>query len=137
MEIRPYSDSDRSEVVELWKTVFPGSTGHNDPEAAIDRKVAVADSLFLVAVDADTVVGTVMCGYDGHRGWIYSVAVDPGFRRRGIGTQLMERAEHSLADLGCPKINLQTLSGNAEVVGFYRHLGFTTEERISMGKLIH
>ncbi|MEM1293507.1 MAG: GNAT family N-acetyltransferase, partial [Cyanobacteria bacterium P01_H01_bin.162] len=74
-------------------------------------------------------------GYDDHRGWIYSLAVAPELRRCGIGSQLMRHAEHELALLGCPKINLQVRADNAEVVAFYESLGFRAEARISMGKL--
>lgn len=73
-------------------------------------------------------------GYDGHRGWLYTVAVRPDVQRRGIGRALVQRAEESLAALGCPKVNLQVMTSNAAVVGFYERLGYGVEERISMGK---
>ena len=136
MNIRNYAPADRNQVVSLWDAVFPGSTGHNDPGSSIDRKVASNDGLFFVAADGDAIVGTVLAGYDGHRGWLYSVAVDPGRRRSGIGSQLVRHAEQALAELGCPKMNIQVRADNAAVVAFYESLGFRTEERISMGKLI-
>lgn len=77
-----------------------------------------------------------MAGYDGHRGWIYSVAVEPNYRRQGVGTALMAVAEHALKDKGCVKINLQILDGNSAVTAFYSSLGFAIEKRISMGKKI-
>jgi ribosomal protein S18 acetylase RimI-like enzyme len=136
MKIRNYESSDCAEVVELWDAVFPNSTGHNDPKASIGRKVAADDGLFFVAVDGDSIVGTVLAGYDGHRGWLYSVAVAPNRRRDGIGSQLIRHAEQALAQRGCPKLNIQVRADNAAVVAFYESLGFQTEERISMGKLI-
>ena len=136
MEIRDYRSSDQPHVVSLWDTVFPNSTGHNDPHDAIDRKVAADDRLFFVADQADRIVGTVLAGYDGHRGWIYSLAVVPDRRRDGIGTQLVRHAEQALARLGCPKLNLQIHADNAAVVAFYESLGFHTEARISMGKIL-
>ena len=72
--------------------------------------------------------------YDSHRGRVYYVAVSPRYRRRGIGTALMERAEKELARLGCPKVNLQVRASNEDVVTFYTKLGYEVEERISMGK---
>ena len=75
------NDVHRNDVIHLWKTVFGYETAHNRPSLAIDKKIAVNDDLFFVAVDKDAVVGTVMAGYDGHRGWIYSVAVSPSRRR--------------------------------------------------------
>ena len=136
MLIRNYGPADRAQVVSLWNAVFPNSTGHNDPNSSIDRKVAVDDGLFFVAEEGNTIVGTVMAGYDGHRGWLYSVAVAPGQRRGGIGSQLVHHAEQALAQRGCPKLNLQVLAENAEVVAFYESLGFHIEPRISMGKLL-
>ena len=74
-----------------------------------------------------------MAGYDGHRGWLYAVAVDHAHRRNGIGRQLVRQALDALRQLGCIKANLQIRSDNAEVVTFYESLGFCIEDRISMG----
>lgn len=136
MKIRNYESADCAHVVELWDAVFPGSIGHNDPKASIDRKLAADDGLFFVSVDGDSIVGTVLAGYDGHRGWLYSVAVAPDRRRDGIGSQLIRHAEQALAQRGCPKLNIQVRADNAAVVAFYESLGFQIEERISMGKLV-
>jgi ribosomal protein S18 acetylase RimI-like enzyme len=81
-------------------------------------------------------VGTVMGGYDGHRGWIYTLAVDPAYRRRGIATALVRQVEGLLAERGCLKVNLQVLASNPQTVGFYQKLGYSVEERVSMGKLL-
>jgi len=136
MKVRNYAPTDRNQVVALWNDVFPGSTGHNDPEESIDRKVAVDDGLFFVALDGDVIVGTALAGYDGHRGWLYSLAVSPDCQRCGIGTKLVRHAEQVLAQRGCPKLNLQVRADNAAVVAFYESLGYQSEERISMGKLL-
>ena len=136
LHVRHFEGADRYDVIALWRAAFPGSTGHNDPATAIDRKCQFNDGLFFVADLDAKVVGTVMAGYDGHRGWIYSLAVDPAQRRQGIGTELIRHAERALADLGCAKVNLQVRSSNASVVAFYRSLGFAIEERISMGRLL-
>ena len=92
MQIREYRPTDQPAVVALWNNVFPNSTGHNDPRAAIERKVAMDDNLFFVADEAGGIVGTVLAGYDGHRGWIYSLAVAPDRRRRGVASLLMRHA---------------------------------------------
>jgi ribosomal protein S18 acetylase RimI-like enzyme len=126
----------RGQVIDLWRTVFAYETPHNQPGLAIDRKLEVKDDLFWVAMDGPGVVGTTMAGYDGHRGWIYSVAVHPSRRKQGIGTQLMARAEQALAERGCMKINLMILGGNEAVAAFYSSLGYAVEPRISMGKTI-
>jgi len=136
MEIRNFVTADRKNVVSLWNETFPKSTGHNEPESSIDRKVKANDGLFFVATDGDKIVGTILAGYDGHRGWLYSVAVDSSFRRRGIGSKLVRHAESVLAELGCPKLNLQVRATHSSVGGFYKSLGFQIEERISMGKIL-
>jgi ribosomal protein S18 acetylase RimI-like enzyme len=134
--IRTYDESDESSVVALWREVFPGEGGHNEPTRAIRDKLAYQRELFFVAMLDDTVVGTVMAGYDGHRGWIYRVAVSPRHQRRGIGAALIRNAESRLITLGCPKINLQVLASNAGVVAFYERLGYHLEQRVSLGKLL-
>ena len=135
--IIPYADAiHRGQVVALWEKVFGYEAAHNKPGLAIDKKLAVDDQLFFVAVADDAVVGTVMAGYDGHRGWIYSVAVAPSHRRQGIGSRLLAHAERALIGKGCVKINLQILEGNESVVAFYAKFGYAVEKRISMGKRI-
>ena len=135
--IKGYEDAvHRSEVVALWEAVFAYEAAHNRPGLAIDKKLAVDDQLFFVALADHTVVGTVMAGYDGHRSWIYSVAVASTHRRQGIGSRLVAHAERALIGKGCVKINLQILEGNESVTAFYKTLGYAVEKRISMGKRI-
>jgi ribosomal protein S18 acetylase RimI-like enzyme len=135
--ITEYADEvHRSQVVALWETVFGYDAPHNNPRLVIDKKVEADDHLFFVAVDGAPVVGTIMAGYDGHRGWIYSVAVAPSHRRRGIGSRLVGHAEHALTGKGCLKINLQIMEGNESVAEFYSSLGYAVERRVSMGKRI-
>ena len=93
--------------------------------------------LLLVAVEGDRVIGTVMGGYDGHRGWIYSMAVDESQRHRRVGSVLMGEIEKELKALGCMKVNLQVVPSNSGVVRFYERLGFSVEDRISMGKQLY
>ncbi|MGN2386630.1 GNAT family acetyltransferase [Pseudomonas syringae] len=137
-----YSDSHhRLAVIQLWKTVFNDTTPHNRPDLSIDKKLAVEDRLFFVATAtdddrADRIVGTILAGYDGHRGWLYSVAVDPQQRGKGLGSALVKHAEQALAHLGCVKINLQIHAFNESVQAFYQTLGYTSEPVISMGKRI-
>jgi len=120
--IRPFEASDRQQLEELWARVFPDDPPWNAPE------------FLLVAVIGDRILAAVMAGFDGVRGWMYHLAVAPEFRRRGIATQLVRAAESGLQRLGCPKVNVQVRSTNAEVVAFYRSLGYTIEERISLGR---
>ena len=136
MHIRPCTDDDRAGVIALWERVFPDDPPHNAPPRMLDAKLAANDGLLFVAVDADTVFGTAMAGYDGHRGWLYAVAVSPGHRRRGIGTALVRHVVATLRSMGCIKVNLQVRATNTAVVGFYESLGFEVEERVSMGMRI-
>jgi ribosomal protein S18 acetylase RimI-like enzyme len=135
--ITSYSDAvHRSQVVHLWETVFGYEAAHNTPSLAIDKKLEVNDDLFFVALLAGAVVGTVLAGYDGHRGWLYSVAVHPAHRKEGLGSALIRCAEQALIKRGCMKINLQIMSGNERVSAFYASLGYAVEQRTSMGKRI-
>jgi phosphinothricin acetyltransferase len=135
MEIRAFREPDETPVSALWTTVFGDVAGHNRPDRMIRCKLRVQRELFFVALLGGRLVGTVIGGYDGHRGWIYCLAVDPDVRRRGIGTALLRHVERALAARGCPKINLQARASNASTVAFYEKHGYIVEERISMGKI--
>lgn len=136
MEIRAYDDRYRDQVAEIWKTALGYADARNDPDMAIDKKLRANDGLFFVAVEDEKAVGTIMAGYDGHRGWIYSLGVLPEYRKKRIGTLLLHHAESRLIGLGCVKINLQIVQSNEAVAGFYLKNGYRVEERISMGKVI-
>lgn len=127
----------RASVIALWNSVFDYPTQHRLPSRSIDMKLAMQDKLFFVAMAGQAVIGTVLAGYDGHRGWLYSVAVDPQHRRQGIGEALVKHAEAALHKLGCLKINLQVVSTNSEIVPFYESLGYSVEPHISMGKRLY
>ncbi len=127
----------RAGVIALWRATFHYGTPHNEPELALQKKLEVDDQLLFVASDEQGhVTGTAMGGYDGHRGWIYSVAVAEGCRRRGLGTRLVKRVETALRLRGCLKINLQVAAGNESNLGFYENLGYAVEPRISLGKVV-
>ena len=132
--IESYRSEHFDGVRALWQEAFPDDPPRNRAEVAIPAKLAVQPELLLVALDDRQVVGTAMAGYDGHRGWLYSVAVRRSHRRSGIGRLLVREAEHRLAQLGCGKVNLQVRAENAAIAAFYRGLGYEVEERISMGK---
>lgn len=133
MTIRAYREGDEAAVVALWN-VSVTARPWNEPLSAIRRKLEVQREMFLVAEVDGRVVGTTMAGYDGHRGWIYSVAVDEHYRRRGIATALIHEAERLLNEAGCPKVNLQVMPDNPGAVELYKSLGYAIEDRVSMGK---
>ncbi len=137
MKIREYKPEDKEQVVELWKSIFTASAPHHNPELSIERKLEFDNKLFFVAVNSHKIIGTVMGGYDGHRGWLYSLAVHREYRRKGVGKALVHHVENELKKLNCLKINLQVLISNREVIDFYKKIGYNVEERISMGKKIY
>jgi ribosomal protein S18 acetylase RimI-like enzyme len=132
--VRPFASADRAQVVALWSEVFADDPPWNDPAAMIERKLRVQPELFLVAHEDLQVVGTVLAGFDGVRGWIHHLAVSAAHRRQGIATSLMHAAEEGLLQMGCPKVNLQVRATNNQVIAFYRSMGYEVEERASLGK---
>lgn len=133
LTIRPYQPTDEASVVDLWhqcELVVPW----NDPRLDIQRKQQVQPELFLVAETDGQVVATVMAGYEGHRGWLNYLAVHPHYQRQGMGQHMVETAIAKLAQLGCPKVNLQIRASNEKIVQFYDRLGFNIDPVISMGK---
>jgi len=135
MRIRKFQEKDRDSLIELWQKVFPDDPPHNEPSIVIEAKLAVDDLIFLTESNNE-IIGACMAGYDGHRGWLYAVAVLPEHRRSGTGTQLVKHAMQALKELGCIKVNLQIRSTNSEVASFYESLGFASEDRLSMGTFI-
>jgi ribosomal protein S18 acetylase RimI-like enzyme len=146
LRIRPFRTGDDDQVIALWEAcglVRPW----NDPRKDIERKLAVQPELFLVAVldetaveavpDPDgraTIVGSVMAGYDGHRGWLYYLAADPGHRGAGIARRLVTTAEDLLTAMGCPKVQLMVRPENTAARGFYAAMGYEPFETWATGK---
>lgn len=137
--IRAFERRDADAVIELWRDA--GLTRPwNDPHQDIERKLKVQPELFIVA-DAPgvqdrpaRVVGTVMAGYDGHRGWLYYLATASEFRGCGIGRALVAEAEQLLLEMGCPKVQLMVRPDNATVLGFYDQLGYQRFDVVNAGK---
>ena len=133
LKIRPFRLTDEAEVIRLWEQcelVVP----QNDPGDDIACKLKVQPELFLVGLMQGRIITTVMAGYEGHRGWINYLAVDPGHRRKGIGRTMMEAVEEKLSRMGCPKINLQVRETNLAVIEFYKRLGYLNDYVIGLGK---
>jgi ribosomal protein S18 acetylase RimI-like enzyme len=133
VQLRAFEDRDRAEVISLWARcdlVRPW----NDPDRDVDRKLADSPDGFVVAEDDGRLVAVMMVGYDGHRGWVNYLAVDPGRRGHGLGRAMMDHAEAWLVTQGCPKLNLQVRATNTDVLAFYEALGYRVDAAVSLGK---
>ncbi|SAL36470.1 putative acetyltransferase [Caballeronia sordidicola] len=138
MNIRIFDERDTDAVLALWSEAFPEYAApgkpQRDPRLSIRNKMAMQPELFFVGVLGERVIGTVLTGYDGHRGWLYSLAVAADQRGNGYGRALVEHAERALASIGCPKLNLQIMANKPETRAFYAKLGYHMDEVVSLGK---
>ncbi|MFC1746834.1 GNAT family acetyltransferase [Candidatus Neomarinimicrobiota bacterium] len=133
MKIRPFEPRDTDEVVALWDRcdlIRPW----NDPRLDIARKMRVDRDLFLVGELDDQVMVTAMVGYEGHRGWVNYLAVEPSVQRLGLGRRMMKRVEELLRERDCPKVNIQIRGTNVSAIMFYRQLGYDVDDVVNMGK---
>ena len=133
MQIKPYVPEYEKAVIGLWQKCEL-TRPWNNPKLDIERKMKVNPELFLVGLKDDKVIASVMGGYEGHRGWVNYLAVDPEYRRQGLGRQMMEAVEKKLLEKGCPKINIQIRGDNTEAPVFYDKIGYKKEDRVSMGR---
>ena len=137
MTVVPYRPEHFAGVDALWRRCFPDDPPRNRAEQAIPAKLALRDGLLFIAEGPEgEVQGTIMAGYDGHRGWLYALAVNPVLQGRGLGRALVEHACAELAARGCAKVNLQVREGNERAAAFYEALGFEREPRISFGRTL-
>lgn len=132
MEIREFTDAHTDAVIDLWQMAGLINS-NNKPSLDIQRKLNDSPWGFLVAFEGDSIIGSVMAGYDGHRGWINYLVCHPNHRRRGVGKALMTEARNLLLERGCPKINLQVRAGNESAVKFYESIGYSEDNVTSFG----
>jgi ribosomal protein S18 acetylase RimI-like enzyme len=133
MIIRAYEIHDEISVVQLW-TECGLAVPWNNPRRDIHRKLEVQPEMFLVGCSKGQIIATVMAGYEGHRGWINYLAVHPDYQKMGIGWRMMNEAEIRPRAAGCPKINLQVRNKNADVIEFYKRIGYKVDDVVSLGK---
>jgi len=134
-DIVKYRSEFEDAVVELWRKcnlIVP----QNDPVEDIQKKVDFQPNLFFVGLLDNKVIGSVMVGYEGHRGWLNYLAVLPEYQNSGYGRKLVEKAIAELEKLGCLKVNLEVRKSNASVIAFYKHLGFKDNQVVGLGKRI-
>ncbi|WAC61104.1 GNAT family acetyltransferase [Brevundimonas sp. SL130] len=132
-DIRPIREGEDEAVIALW-TSCGLTRPWNDPVADLNLAKNGATSTVLVAADEAGMSGTIMVGFDGHRGWIYYLAVDPERRRSGLGRCLMAAAQEWLTDKGAPKLQLMVRADNEAALGFYQRLGLERQDVIVLGR---
>jgi ribosomal protein S18 acetylase RimI-like enzyme len=128
-----YRASDEADLLALWQAcglVVPW----NNPYADIARKLADSPGLFFVGKLGDRLVASCMAGYDGHRGWIYYLAVQPSLQRSGYAARLVAHSERKLRALGCPKIDLMVRNSNQSVIAFYQAIGYDLDPVVVLSK---
>jgi ribosomal protein S18 acetylase RimI-like enzyme len=133
VKIRSFTIEDEKAVIELWQKCDLVRSWNN-PRADIVRKLKVNPELFVVGVLDGKIIAAAMGGYEGHRGWVNYLAIDPSYQRKGFGRQIMQDIEKRLLALGCPKINLQVRNGNTSALEFYNRIGYKDDNVISLGK---
>ncbi len=135
LEIRAYADDDADTVVSLWSKCGL-IRSWNDPRMDIARKLDDSPGLLFVGESGGRLVSTCMAGYDGHRGWIYYLAVEPSMQGRGFGRAMMRHAERRLNAMGCPKIDLMVREGNEGVIEFYRRIGYGRDPVVVLSRRV-
>jgi len=133
LQIVVFDPSDREAVVDLWRRCDL-TRPWNNPYADLDTTLSSPASTLLVARIGESLAGTVMVGFDGHRGWVYYLGVEPKHRRLGVGRRLMEEAEAWLRERGASKIQLMVRDTNAAAIGFYERLGMERQRVVTIGK---
>jgi ribosomal protein S18 acetylase RimI-like enzyme len=133
--LREAGGDDAPAVIALWEAA--GLTRPwNDPGRDFERALGATDAAVLILVTDGAVVASVMVGYDGHRGWVYYLAVAPAHRREGNGRALMDAAEAWLRERGAPKIQLMVREDNEAALGFYEALGLDRQKVVTLGRFL-
>jgi ribosomal protein S18 acetylase RimI-like enzyme len=133
LAIAPIDDADVADVVALWQRCHL-TRPWNDPAADIALARKGSNATVLVGRDNTFIVASVMVGHDGHRGWVYYLAVDPDCRHKGYGRAIMHAAEEWLRGHGIEKLQLMVRPGNDQVQTFYQSLGYSEQQRVIYAK---
>ena len=131
--IRTFQPDDEPGVIDLWRQcglIVPW----NNPETDIQRKLSTSPDLFYVGLLDDELIASCMAGYDGHRGWIYFLAVKSDYQRKGLASMLIDHAESELLKLGCPKLELMVRKTNENVISFYQSAGYDIDPVMVLSK---
>lgn len=135
MDIRPFQDGEGDRLRTFWLAcgiqLRPG-----DDDRSLAAFALRSEGLFLLAEEHAHLVGSILAGFDGRRGWLYHVATHPDERRRGIAGTLVARVEARLRELGCPKVNLLVLDNNPYGMRFWEAIGYGREKTVEYGKAL-
>ena len=135
VRVAPATAADRAAVIALWQAA--GLTRPwNDAGSDFDLALTNPTSTVLLARDGAALAGSIMAGFDGHRGWVYYLATDPQRLGQGVGRALMRVAEQWLQDLGCPRIRLMVRADNLAARGFYNAIGYDDQDVVTMGRTL-
>lgn len=122
-----------ADAVDLWRG--SGLTRPwNDPDEDLRRAMRGPDSTVLACLRDGLLLATAMVGHDGHRGWVYYLAVLEGERRTGLGRTLMAACEQWVVGRGIPKLQLMVRAGNEPVISFYGRLGYEQNDVVVLGR---
>jgi ribosomal protein S18 acetylase RimI-like enzyme len=122
-------------VIELWRNSGPGiQVRRSDEPDEIFKKLTRDPDLFIVAENDGKIIGSVIGGFDGRRGFIYHLAVEKPFQNLGIGKSLMNEVEKRLKRKGCIRAYLFVTKANQQVIDFYKHLDWELMDVLPMGK---
>ena len=133
LSIAPIGDADVADVIALWQACDL-TRPWNDPAADIALARRGPNSAILIGRDDDAMIATALVGHDGHRGWVYYVAVDPARREKGFGRAIMNAAEDWLRARNIEKLQLMVRGDNTKVQAFYGSLGYLEQERVVFAK---
>jgi ribosomal protein S18 acetylase RimI-like enzyme len=131
-----YDSAYQQALIDLWREcnlVVP----QNDPATDIQRKLDFQPKLFLIALLDAQLIGSVMAGYEGHRGWLNYLAISPKHQRQGYGEKLVNKAIEELRKMGCLKLNIQVRKSNISAIEFYKRIGFKEDNVVSLGKKLN
>lgn len=120
------------QALALWQAAVGVGLSEADSREAIGRYLERNPGLSLIAVQDGQMIGAVLCGHDGRRGFIHHLAVQPGMRRRGVGRQLVQECLAGLRREGIQKCHLFVFQQNREAIAFWRAIGFTARDELSM-----
>ena len=133
LDIRDFREADRAALIALWEACAL-TRRWDDPNADMDRSIASRDATILVGTLDNDVIASAVVGHDGHRGWIYYLAVSPERQGRGHGREMMAEAELWLTARGAPKVQLMVREGNETAAAFYTALGYERQDVTVLGK---